>query len=53
MSSFSKLLLVLAAVLAVSACTQPKTYPISGQECGPEDPVLDVDASMANCTPNT
>ncbi|WP_299842950.1 hypothetical protein [uncultured Roseovarius sp.] len=51
MSSVSKLILVLAAALALSACTDPKTYPISGEECGPEDPVLDVDASMANCTP--
>ncbi len=52
MSSFSKLLLVFVAIFALSACTEPETYPISGEECGPEDPVLDVDASMADCAPN-
>lgn len=49
MPSLSKLLLVLTAVLALSACTDPKTYPISGQECGPNDPVHDVDSSIGSC----
>ncbi len=43
--------LILAAILALSACTDPKHYPISGEECGPDDPVLDLDASIADCTP--
>lgn len=31
--------------LLLAACTEPGTYPISGEECGPDDPVLELDAS--------
>ncbi|WP_169730805.1 MULTISPECIES: hypothetical protein [Leisingera] len=31
--------------LLLAACTAPDTYPISGEECGPSDPVQDLDAS--------
>ena len=38
--------LVFLGVFAVLAgCTEPDHYPISGQECGPDDPVLDLDAN--------
>ena len=47
----TKLALFLASMVVLSACTDPKQYPVSGQECGPEDPVLDLDASIADCTP--
>ncbi|MEB8386518.1 hypothetical protein OO012_04690 [Rhodobacteraceae bacterium KMM 6894] len=47
-----KSIATLAAVLmltVVGGCTDPDHYPISGQECGPNDPVLDV--AVADCAP--
>ena len=43
----SLLLLALLATFGLSACVAPEaeTYPLSGEECGPEDPVLDLDAA--------
>ncbi|MGI1662710.1 hypothetical protein ACRDNQ_10760 [Palleronia sp. KMU-117] len=39
-----------AAILAMlSACTDPNTYPGSGEECTPGDPVQGVDATY--CPP--
>ena len=29
----------LCALLALVACSEPGTYPVSGEECGPDDPV--------------
>ena len=52
MTSLSKLLLVFATLLALTACGDPDHYPVSGEECGPDDPVLDLDTSVADCTPN-
>lgn len=37
------------ALLALVACTAPGTYPITGEECGPDDPVKALDAS--DCLP--
>ncbi|MGB0499097.1 MAG: hypothetical protein ACPGID_12220 [Rubricella sp.] len=37
-------LLMLALIAGLTACTT-ETYPVSGEECGPEDPVQDLDAS--------
>jgi hypothetical protein len=31
-------------LLALSGCTQPDTYPVTGEECGPDDPVRSLDA---------
>ena len=45
------LALILAATLALAACTAPDTYPITGEACGPEDPVKELDAS--DCLPPT
>lgn len=38
----------LLAVILLANCAQDGRYPISGQECGPNDPVLTLDA--ADCT---
>ena len=42
-----KYLTLLALVLVVS-CAEEGKYPISGEACGPDDPVLTLDA--ADCT---
>lgn len=39
------------AFLSLAACTEGDTYPISGEECGPNDPVKDLNA--ADCLPST
>ncbi|UWQ23353.1 hypothetical protein K3553_10060 [Leisingera aquaemixtae] len=31
--------------LLLAACTEPGAYPVSGEECGPDDPVLELDAA--------
>ncbi len=46
MTQTLKTLSAFAAVLALmAACTAPNTYPVSGEECGPSDPVKELDAS--------
>ena len=35
--------------VTLGACANTDTYPISGQECGPDDPVKDLQA--ADCMP--
>ncbi|PTX56044.1 hypothetical protein C8N43_0694 [Litoreibacter ponti] len=37
------------ALTALSACVTEDRYPVSGEECGPNDPVKDLDA--ADCLP--
>ncbi len=49
MSAVFKLFSMLLVMVMLSACTEPKTYPISGQECGPDDPVKKMDASIGSC----
>ncbi len=39
----------ICAVLAVMGCEQQNAYPISAEECGPNDPVKTLDAS--DCQP--
>jgi hypothetical protein len=41
-------LVPLLALLLVASCTAVDRYPVSGEECGPNDPVLTLDA--ADCT---
>ncbi|WP_199221289.1 hypothetical protein [Maritimibacter sp. 55A14] len=36
------LLAALAALMTVAGCADEKHYPLSGDECGPADPVQDV-----------
>jgi hypothetical protein len=44
-------LLTLLAAGALSACAKEDEYPISGEECTAEDPVLGVEAEMTGCVP--
>lgn len=37
------------ALTSLTACFQEDTYPVSGEECGPNDPVKDLDAT--DCLP--
>ena len=37
--------LILAATLGLSACAETGTYPVSADQCGPSDPVKDLDAA--------
>ncbi|PJI84298.1 hypothetical protein BC777_3840 [Yoonia maricola] len=43
-----KRIIPLFAILILAGCATEGTYPISGEECGPDDPVLTLDA--ADCT---
>lgn len=38
----------LLAILVLANCAPEGRYPLSGEECGPNDPVLSLDA--ADCT---
>lgn len=51
MSSISRLALLLVAAALLSACEDPNRYPVTGEECGPADPVKTVDSSIASCVP--
>lgn len=42
---------LLVAGLLLAACVDDKRYPASGEECAPDDPVLDVETSMTSCIP--
>ncbi|GGE40752.1 hypothetical protein [Actibacterium pelagium] len=44
MSKTKALLLIISAAGFLSACTTADTYPISGEQCTPEDPVQTLDA---------
>ncbi len=41
-------LIPLIAMLFLASCADEGLYPVSGAECGPNDPVLTLDA--ADCT---
>ncbi|MCU0856168.1 MAG: hypothetical protein MUF63_15005 [Rhodobacteraceae bacterium] len=46
----TRILLAAALLALLSACTEPQTtYPITGEECGPGDPVQTVDPTF--CPP--
>ena len=47
---FASLLLMFVVLLGAAGCTDPGRYPISGEECKPDDPVLDLDAN--DCLPS-
>ncbi|PRY81513.1 hypothetical protein [Marivita geojedonensis] len=42
---------LLALIFAITGCTETGTYPVSEEECGPNDPVLDMDASDCSVIP--
>lgn len=44
-----RLVFVVSALFALQACEEPDRYPISGEPCGPEDPV--VVAPPGDCGP--
>ncbi|MGB8812621.1 MAG: hypothetical protein WCC57_05495 [Paracoccaceae bacterium] len=46
-------LLVFAMMFAVAGCADPGRYPVSGEECGPNDPVLDMSAPDCGTVPAT
>lgn len=39
---------LLATTLGLMGCAEPGRYPISGEECGPADPVLDMTVPDCN-----
>ena len=43
------ILVALSLVLGVTGCEKQDTYPITGEACGPEDPVKTLDAK--DCVP--
>ncbi len=45
MKLFSPTAAFVVTCLALSACADTGTYPISGDQCGPSDPVQTLDAS--------
>ena len=44
MQKMTKTFLALIAAGLLAACTQTETYPLSGEECQPGDPVQGMDA---------
>ncbi len=45
--------LMMAVAVLLSACEkEPETYPVSGEECGPNDPVKTLDATDCNILPS-
>ena len=44
------IIVLIGAFAALAGCSDTQHYPVSGQECGPNDPVRDLDAG--NCLPS-
>ena len=44
---------MILAFVAVTACTEDETYPISGETCSEDDPVLTLDAADCSLPPAT
>ncbi len=42
-----------ALTLALLGCAEPGRYPVSGQECAPTDPVLDMDTADCSAIPQS
>ncbi|MEW2918918.1 hypothetical protein AB1A64_17780 [Ruegeria sp. ANG10] len=43
---------MMAAAMLLSACEKDtETYPVSGEQCGPEDPVKTLDAADCDILP--
>jgi hypothetical protein len=51
MRKFTVLFLVLIGSGLVSGCTQPDAYPVTGEQCGPEDPAKTMDGRVSECMP--
>jgi hypothetical protein len=41
-------IIAVIAAFSLQACTEEGVYPVTGEECSEDDPVLDMDA--ADCT---
>ncbi|MDJ1008772.1 MAG: hypothetical protein QNJ13_13230 [Paracoccaceae bacterium] len=35
--------MTIAALALLAGCTEPDTYPVSGEECAPDDPVQTIE----------
>ncbi|MFL4470993.1 hypothetical protein ACERZ8_14295 [Tateyamaria armeniaca] len=46
--TYIKYAVAVIALVFLQACENPETYPVSGEDCGPNDPVLDLNAE--DCT---
>jgi hypothetical protein len=46
-----KILCLMCALLVMAACENEGKYPISGEDCGPEDTVQSLDAADCVATP--
>ena len=42
-------IVILVAFTALAGCTDDKHYPVSGEECGPADPVKEIET--LDCVP--
>ncbi|MFO7757718.1 MAG: hypothetical protein R6V26_04430 [Roseovarius sp.] len=42
---------VLSTVLLVAGCAGSDRYPVSGEECGPDDQVKTTDGRVVDCIP--
>ena len=51
MNTLLKLIAVLMIPLVLAGCENGNTYPVSGEECAPGDPVQDMDAAEMDCVP--
>lgn len=45
MNTFSLATILFLAGLSLGACSTSETYPVSGDQCGPNDPVKELDAN--------
>lgn len=52
MKRLTVLLLALMTTGLLGACAEEGRYPVSGEECGPEDPVRDLEPVAADCLPS-
>lgn len=51
MTNLLKIIAVLMVPAFLAGCENGDTYPISGEECAPGDPVQDMDAAELDCVP--
>jgi len=47
--TYVKVTLAFLALIFVQACEKPEQYPVSGEACGPVDPVQDL--TVDDCAP--
>ena len=52
MKRLTVLLLALMTTGMLGACAEERRYPISGEECGPDDPVKNIEPVAVDCLPS-